>query len=303
MAATTPALLTRKDEVRDFVASARARGGRIALVPTMGAIHSGHQSLVERAFVEGAGTVVVSVFVNPTQFSPEEDFDAYPRTLDEDVVKLGDSGASAVFAPSVAEMYGEGMTGKMRSLGAAPMTEMCHPVAGSASRLWEGNERPTHFDGVVTVVAKLFNIVRPDLACFGEKDFQQLAVIRQMVSDMDFEIEIVGCPIARDPDGLAISSRNRYMDESQRTRALSLSAALRKAREMFARGCLDSAVISREMHSILEVARVSVDYAAIVDSATLEPLETLEGVEGAHARAIIAAKVDSTRLIDNAPLS
>lgn len=294
-------LLTTKREVAKFVDAARARGERIGLVPTMGAIHSGHQSLVARA-LESAQTVVVSVFVNPTQFAPGEDYDAYPRTLDDDVRLLGEVGAAAVFAPSVAEMYGERMVELMRRTGRAPIESMCHPVAGSAAKLWEGAKRPTHFDGVVTVVNKLFNIVDPDLACFGEKDFQQLAVIRQMVCDMDMGIEIIGCPIARDPDGLAISSRNRYMDEFQRARALSLSAALGRAREMFVQGCTDTAAISSEMRSIITAAPAEVDYAEIIDAATLEPLESLEGIDGADARAIIAARVDTTRLIDNASL-
>ncbi len=316
-------LLNTKDQVRQFVAKARAAGNIIALVPTMGAIHSGHQSLVERARAEGASTVIASVFVNPTQFAPGEDYEAYPRTLDEDLIKLGEAGTAAVFAPSVSEMYGQAtidqatidqtmigqatidqaMIETTENTGQALLDSICHPVAGSAARLWEGAERPSHFDGVVTVVSKLFNIVRPDLACFGEKDFQQLSVIRQMVEDMDMGIRIVACPIARDSDGLAISSRNRYLDPEQRKRALSLSAALRKASAMFADGCCDAKELSRAMHQILNDADVVVDYAEIVDAQTLNPVSDLSGTSGKSLRAIIAARVDHVRLIDNSSLS
>lgn len=297
-------LLTRKAEVREFVAQARSRGERIGLVPTMGAIHQGHQSLVRRAIECGAGTVIASVFVNPTQFSPTEDFDAYPRTLEADLAAMEEAGAAAVFAPSVAEMYGEALVESMRVHGLTSFGFLSHAVAGSAARLWEGERRPTHFDGVTMVVSKLFNIVGPDVACFGEKDFQQLAVLRQMVADMDFDLEVVGCPIVREEDGLAVSSRNRYMDDAQRERALALSRSLREAREAFAAGQRDVGALVSGIRATLEAERLDIDYAEIVDASTLEPLDSLEGIDGADARAILAARVDNTvRLIDNASLA
>ncbi|MGI6221875.1 MAG: pantoate--beta-alanine ligase [Coriobacteriales bacterium] len=298
-------LLETKAAVREFVAEARAKGSGIGLVPTMGAIHNGHQSLVTAA-LEHVDTVIASVFVNPTQFSPTEDFDAYPRTLDADLAAMEEAGAAAVFAPSVSEMYGEALVADMRANGLTPDTfnKLSHAVAGNASRLWEGERRPTHFDGVTMVVSKLFNIVQPDVACFGEKDFQQLAVLRQMVADMDFNLEVIGCPIVREESGLAVSSRNRYMDESQHERALCLSRSLREARAAFAAGERNVATLLDAARATIEEQRLTIDYVEIVDAVTLEPLETLENVHGSEARMILAAYVDDTvRLIDNAALA
>ncbi len=295
-------LLKTKAGVREFCAEAREAGKKIGLVPTMGAIHNGHQSLVRRA-LEEVDVVVASIFVNPTQFSPTEDFDAYPRTLEQDLVKMQEAGAAAVFAPSVAEMYGEAMAEHIKNNGLTSFDFASHAVAGSAARLWEGADRPHHFSGVTTVVSKLFNIVEPDVACFGEKDYQQLAVLRQMVADMDFNLRIVGCPIVREESGLAVSSRNRYMDEGQHERALALSASIREAQESFAAGERSIEKLLAAARARLEANDIAIDYVAIVDAATLEPLETLEGVAGADARMIMAARVDAVRLIDNASLA
>ncbi len=294
-------LLKTKAGVREFCSAAREAGGKIGLVPTMGAIHNGHQSLVRRA-LEEADTVVASVFVNPTQFSPTEDFDAYPRTLEADLAMMQEAGAAAVFAPSVSEMYGEVMAEHIKRHGLTSFDFASHAVAGSAARLWEGANRPHHFSGVTTVVSKLFNIVQPDIACFGEKDYQQLAVLRQMVADMDFNVKIVGCPIVREESGLAVSSRNRYMDEAQHERALALSQSLLQARESFAAGERNVERLVVAAQERLLAGNMAIDYVAIVDARTLEPLDSLEGVAGADARMIMAAKVDSVRLIDNASL-
>ncbi len=294
-------LLKTKKDVREFCASARKAGNKIGLVPTMGAIHSGHQSLVKRA-LEEAEIVVASVFVNPTQFSPTEDFDAYPRTIESDLMKMQEAGAAAVFAPSVEEMYGEAMVAHICKNGLSSFDFASHAVAGSAAKLWEGANRPHHFSGVTTVVSKLFNIVEPDVACFGEKDYQQLAVLRQMVADMDFNIKIIGCPIIREQNGLAISSRNRYMDSSQINRALALSSSLRLAKEMFDAGERSVDKIVGAAKEQLEANNLVIDYVAIVDAMTLEPLSSLGGVAGKDARMIMAAKVDKVRLIDNAAL-
>ncbi len=294
-------LLKTKKDVREFCASARKAGNKIGLVPTMGAIHSGHQSLVKRA-LEESEIVVASVFVNPTQFSPTEDFDAYPRTIESDLMKMQEAGAAAVFAPSVEEMYGEAMVAHICKNGLSSFDFASHAVAGSAAKLWEGANRPHHFSGVTTVVSKLFNIVEPDVACFGEKDYQQLAVLRQMVADMDFNIKIIGCPIIREQNGLAISSRNRYMDSSQINRALALSSSLRLAKEMFDAGERSVDKIVGAAKEQLEANNLVIDYVAIVDAMTLEPLSSLGGVAGKDARMIMAAKVDKVRLIDNAAL-
>ncbi len=294
-------LLKTKKDVREFCDSARKAGNKVGLVPTMGAIHSGHQSLVKRA-LEEAQIVVASVFVNPTQFSPTEDFDAYPRTIEADLMKMQEAGAAAVFAPSVEEMYGEAMVEHIRKKGLSSFDFASHAVAGSAARLWEGANRPHHFSGVTTVVSKLFNIVEPDIVCFGEKDYQQLAVLKQMVLDMDFNIKIVGCPIVREENGLAISSRNRYMDSLQTKRALTLSSTLRNAQEMYACGETSADKIVDAAIEQLKANNLDIDYVAIVDATTLEPLSDLSGILGKDARMIMAAKVDTVRLIDNAAL-
>lgn len=270
-------------EVREALDPRARSGATIALVPTMGALHEGHLSLV-RAARERADEVVVSVFVNPTQFGPDEDFERYPRTVDEDIKALAGVGATFAFTPGVDEMYG-GATGVAVRPGA---------LAGR----WEGELRPGHFEGVATVVTKLFGIVRPDVALFGEKDFQQLRVIQQVAVELDLGVEVVGCPIVRDADGLALSSRNRYLSPEERDRALSLSRALDAAAAAVAAGEDDAARLAADMARGIEAAGLAVDYATIVDPATLEPLERI----ASPSRALLAARIGTTRLIDNASL-
>lgn len=277
--------LGSKGEVRQAIGEARREGKRIALVPTMGALHDGHLSLV-RAALERADYVAVSVFVNPTQFAPGEDFTAYPRDLARDLDLLGAEGVDLVFTPSSEVMY------------ATDAEVMVEP--GPLGSVLEGATRPTHFRGVCTVVAKLLNITAPDLAFFGEKDFQQLAVIRRMVRDLDLPVKVVGCPIVRECDGLAMSSRNVYLSRDERAAATVLYRALRSAETLALDGERDARVLEEAMRSLVESEPLAaIDYAAVVDAATLQPLETLGSC---GARALIAARVGATRLIDNLAL-
>jgi pantoate--beta-alanine ligase len=270
-------------EMHDYVLSARARGASIGVVPTMGALHEGHLTLVDAARRE-CEVVIVTIFVNPTQFGPKEDFAKYPRTLEADVALLAQRGGDVVFAPETTAMYG-------------PLHATKVEVAGPALPL-EGEFRPTHFSGVATIVLKLFNIVPAERAYFGRKDFQQVLVVRRMVADLDVPVEIVTCPIARDPDGLAMSSRNVYLSAAERERALSLSWALREATRRVLRGERDATRLIELMKTILRAADVQLDYVAICNGDTLEPLEQITD----PAVALIAGRVGSTRLIDNASL-
>lgn len=277
--------MTRTDTingVRTHVADARRSGASIGLVPTMGALHEGHLRLIEHARAH-TDFVVVSVFVNPLQFAPSEDFTRYPRDLDRDGGVAGERGADLLFTPSVDEMYPDGGTGV---LIAAP---------GLRDRLC-GAWRPGHFDGVLTVVAKLFNIVAPDVAVFGQKDFQQAVLIRRMVRDLDFPLRIEVAPIVREADGLAMSSRNRYLAPAERTRAGALYRALRSAQATFSGGERDSAALRRAAHEVIDAeGGIEVQYLEIVDATTLE------GVARAEAGNVVAvaAHVGATRLIDN----
>ena len=243
----------------------------------MGALHEGHLSLVRLA-KEHADFVVVSIFVNPTQFGPGEDFDRYPRTFDEDVALLEGAGVDAVFAPAVDEMYPKGL-------------DQTLVTGGPASRILEGAHRPGHFDGALTIVHKLVSIIDPDLAVFGEKDAQQLFLVRAMVDDLNLRTAIVGAPINREDDGLARSSRNRYLSAADRERALRLSAALRAAD-----GAADADAARQIGRECLDDNGIVLDYFELVDPSTFLP------VEGAHtgtALAVLAARVGTTRLIDN----
>ncbi|MET9710137.1 pantoate--beta-alanine ligase [Nocardiopsis alba] len=257
--------------------------GRTALVPTMGALHGGHRTLMRLAR-EKADTVVVSVFVNPLQFGPGEDLDRYPRDLPADLAVCGEEGVDVVFAPEVETMY---PTEQMVTVDAGPMGE----------RL-EGASRPGHFTGVLTVVTKLFQLVRPDLAVFGEKDAQQIALVRRMVVDLNLPVEIVGAPTLRDPDGLASSSRNVYLDDAERASALSLSRALRAGADAADAGA--DAVRAAARAVLDEASRatppVEPDYLALVDPATFA--EAPADHKGAAVLAV-AARVGATRLIDN----
>ena len=269
--------------IRAAVAGARAEGRGVALVPTMGALHAGHLSHVERVRdLDPAAFVVVSVFVNPLQFGAGEDFERYPRTLDDDVAKLAAVGADAVFAPSVAEMYPDG--------GAVVTVH-----AGAVGATFEGAARPGHFDGALTAVAKLLHIVAPDSATFGRKDAQELWLVERMVRDLDLPVRVVEIPIVREPGGLAMSSRNRYLSAAERDSALALSRALAAA-ESEADAGIDAVLIAAQA-VLAEEPGVEVGYFAVVDATTFAPVP--DGFRG-PVIAIVAARVGATRLIDNA---
>lgn len=273
-------VITTVAELRRLLDERRRRGEMIGLVPTMGALHDGHLSLVRAACSECA-CVVVSVYVNPTQFAPHEDFQRYPRNLDHDLQLLKSVDNVMVFAPTDAEMYPAGFqtTVEVTKLGLG----------------WEGELRPTHFRGVATVVLKLFTATDADYAYFGQKDFQQLRVVAQMARDLNLRTIVRACPIARDPDGLAMSSRNRYLTPEERTRGLALTRALGIAKEMANRGESNCAELEAAMRDVLAAASLTPDYAVLVDRETLQSLSQLTR----PAVALIAAKVGKTRLIDN----
>lgn len=292
-------VLTTKREVRDFVAAARRAGSRVGLVPTMGALHAGHASLVAAAR-DATDVVVVSVFVNPAQFGPHEDFDRYPRTLEADCELLDAlGGVDAVFAPSVAEMY----------VNAADRSSLTNTriVPGPVAMRWEGARRPGHFEGVALVVTKLLAIVAPDEAFFGEKDYQQLCVVREVTSELDLGVAVVGCPTVRESDGLALSSRNRYLSPAHRALAPSVHEALTVGQLAWARG-EDAATVGRHVADHLRQRGgndLVIDYIAVVDGVTLDPMD---GGETCHARGatpgrvLVAVELGGTHLIDNIAL-
>ena len=272
-------------ELRSLVAAARARGETVGLVPTMGALHEGHASLVDASAAE-CDLTIVTIFVNPTQFAPHEDFGKYPRTLDADMRLVGARGAGVVFAPSVDEVYPPGN---------ATFVEM-HGVAEPL----EGAFRPTHFRGVATVVLKLFNMVGADVAYFGRKDYQQTLVVKQLVRDFNLPIAIRVCPTVREPDGLALSSRNAYLSADERRRALVLSRALRTVEGLVATGERDVGALTDALRRTLaEEPEVRVQYAVIVDGETLAETPLVDR----PCAALIAAQVGTTRLIDNVLLA
>ena len=272
-------------EARAAVRALRTNGRSIGLVPTMGALHAGHVSLV-RAALEQCDAVVVSIFVNPTQFGPNEDFAKYPRTWDADCALLESEGVDLILAPIATEMY---------PAGASTFVE----VEGVSDRL-DGVSRPGHFRGVSTVVAKLFHIVSPDKAFFGQKDAAQVAVLRKMVRDLDFGLELVVCPTVREADGLALSSRNRYLSPEERMQALVLSKALRRVEERVARGVLDAATLIDDALAVLaSEPGIRLDYFKVVDPDTLEDVADVRN----SALAAIAVFVGPTRLIDNAVIA
>lgn len=260
--------------------SFRAAGETVALVPTMGALHDGHLALVADAKMRAA-RVVVSIFVNPKQFGPNEDFDAYPRRAEADSAKLIAAGVDVLWMPPVDEMYPAGFATNIR-------------VEGLPDRLC-GAARPGHFDGVATVVAKLFNQVRPDIAIFGEKDWQQLAIIRRMAADLDLGVEVVGFPTQREEDGLALSSRNAYLTPDERAAAVALPRALEQAARAVEGGEEISAALAAVPSALLKAGFSSVDYVELVAADTLVPLEKLDR----PGRLLAAARIGKARLIDN----
>lgn len=269
-------------DLRARTTTIRADGQSIALVPTMGALHDGHLALVELA-AQQADAVIVSIFVNPKQFGPNEDLDAYPRDEEADAAKLAAAGVAVLWMPPVAQVYPPGFATNV-----------------SVARLGEGlcgAARPGHFDGVATVVAKLFNQVQPDIAVFGEKDWQQLAIVRRMTTDLDLPVEVIGMPTRRDADGLALSSRNAYLSAAQRRAALALPQALFEAATRLGDGGEIGPTLAAAAARI-EAAGFSIDYVELVDAATLAPLDALEG----EARLLAAARIGGTRLIDNVPV-
>lgn len=288
----TPVLAATRAELSALLAEHRSRGARVGYVPTMGALHAGHASLMDRARAEvGQGPVVVSIFVNPLQFGPHEDLDRYPRTLDADVALAGEHGVDIVFAPPVEEMYPNGVPHEGTEAHGAAVTVS----PGALGDLLEGATRPGHFRGVLTVVAKLFGLVKPDVAVFGEKDYQQLALIRRMAEDLCLGVEVIGAETVRDADGLALSSRNRYLSAEDREAALTLSRALRAARDRAQYGEPAARWAAR---GIIEAdPRVELDYLALTGVDLGPPPARGEG------RILVAARVGTTRLIDNMPLT
>lgn len=269
--------------VRNSEELARARdgiAGRLALVPTMGALHAGHMALIEEAR-KGADKVAASIFVNPAQFGPNEDFSRYPRREEQDARMLQEAGCDLLWVPSVEDIYPDGFSTTIS-------------VSGVSER-WEGKARPGHFDGVATIVAKLLLAIRPDLAVFGEKDFQQLAVIRRMVRDLNIPVEIVAAPTVREVDGLALSSRNAYLLPEERKQAASLPRALETAKAAILRGALVANVLDDARDTLGRAGFSRVDYFALVDAVSLEPLDEPRG----DMRLIAAAVIGKTRLIDN----
>ncbi|TWT33098.1 Pantoate-beta-alanine ligase [Blastopirellula retiformator] len=281
----TPELIHSVKEIRAKVRAAQKSGLTVGFVPTMGALHEGHLSLVGRAAAE-CDIAVVSIFVNPTQFGPQEDFAKYPRTLDADMELLSHYHPVWVFCPEVDEIYPPG------SSTVVTPPNIALPL--------EGEHRPGHFAGVTTIVLKLLNIVPADIAYFGQKDYQQAAVIRQMVIDLDVATRIIVCPIVREEDGLAMSSRNRYLSPEERTAALAISRALRIATERLEAGDRDATSIAAGMRAEMQAAGIrEIDYAVVANPQTLETLQTATDT----VVILIAARVGQTRLIDNCVVS
>ena len=268
-------------EMQNLAMGWRARGDRIVLVPTMGFFHQGHLSLMEYGRTRG-DHLVVSIFVNPTQFGPQEDLDRYPRDFERDCSLARDVGVNLIFAPEAVQMY---PAGYQTFVTVAEVTQgLC------------GASRPTHFQGVATVVLKLFNLVQPQVAVFGEKDYQQLVTLQRLAADLNLPVEVVGRPLVREPDGLALSSRNVYLSPEERRSALKLSQALFKARELVANGELTRQNLFGVLKPLFASdPAITLDYLVLVDNQTLEEITEIDG----QARLAVAARVGRTRLIDN----
>lgn len=274
-------IITTVADMKAKVAEWKAQGLTIGLTPTMGALHEGHMSLMERA-VKECDRVVTSVFVNPIQFGPNEDYDNYPRDLERDAAIAESKGVSVVFHPSVEEMY--------------PENYNCYVTMETLTDTLCGAKRPGHFRGVCTVVNKLFNIVDPDKAFFGQKDAQQLAIIKRMVSDLNMRVKVYGCPIVREEDGLAKSSRNTYLSAEERKAALCLSRSIFKAQELIEDGERNAAVVKKAVTDVIEAELLArIDYVEVVSLANMQPVETL----GESGLVAIAVYIGKTRLIDN----
>ena len=269
-------------EMQKWSMDRKKAGKTVAVVPTMGFLHEGHLSLIDAARANGADAVVVTIFVNPIQFAPNEDFDSYPRDFEHDAALLREKNVDAVFAPAVSEMY------------PAPVT--CMVIENKLSKGLCAKTRPTHFNGVTTVVAKLFNATLPDIAVFGQKDAQQARVLKRMVRDLNFPIRMVVAPIVREADGLAKSSRNKYLSEDERARALVLSRSLLAAKEMAEKGEKDLAKLTGFIRKEIEAQGGKVDYVEAIDSEELEPVTVRDGKPVMIA---LAAYFGTTRLIDN----
>ena len=277
--------LTTIPELRAWVRSQRAAGRRIGLVPTMGYLHEGHLTLVDEAS-RRADAVILTIFVNPLQFGPGEDLGRYPRDLPRDRALAHARGADAIFVPSADVMY--------------PPGSEIRVVPGRTADRWEGAARPGHFAGVLTVVAKLFHLIEPDLACFGQKDIQQLTLVKRMVRDLDWPLEIVEVPTVREADGLALSSRNAYLSPEDRARAVVLSRSLEAAHRAFCEGERRAAVLEQRMRQELSTEpQVAVEYIAIAEPEALEPVTTVDG----RTVVAIAARVGKARIIDNIRLA
>ncbi len=274
-------LITSISEMKGASRGLRATRRRLALVPTMGALHEGHLSLVRRAKSE-CDAVVVSIFINPTQFGPSEDFAGYPRSLERDLDLLAPLQVDAAFTPGAADMY--------------PARFDTYVEPGALALTLEGAARPGHFRGVMTAVLKLFNIVQPQVACFGQKDFQQAVIIRRLIRDLDLDVRMVVCPTVRETDGLAMSSRNAYLSGEDRPAALALYGSLERVEELARAGETRTEVVLEEMKRVVvREPRAKLDYAVIVDPERLEPIERVEP----GSVALVAAQVGRARLIDN----
>ena len=282
MTTIKPEVISDPRVLSERLAALRREGKTIGLVPTMGALHEGHLSLVRQS-KSLCDVTVVSIFVNPTQFAPGEDYEKYPRVLDADLARLDSvGGVEFVLAPAPKDMYPEGFD--------------AHVHIGGVTRRLEGEFRPTHFDGVAVVVLKLFNISGADIAFFGQKDYQQAAVIQKMVRDLNLPIDIRVCPIVREADGLAMSSRNKYLSESERKEAPILKKSLDLAARLVSGGTTDAAEIKHRMRALIETTPSSaIDYISIADPDTLEELDAVEG----SAVVLLAVRIGTTRLIDN----
>lgn len=284
MGRTEPRLIESVAQMQAAAAQWRAEGQRIAFVPTMGYLHEGHAALMRQGRTLG-DVLVLSIFVNPTQFGPSEDFEEYPRDLERDTEIAAEMGVDVIFSPTQADMYPNGYQTWV------DVTETTQHLCGA--------DRPGHFRGVTTVVTKLFNIVRPHVAVFGRKDFQQLVTIRRMVADLNMDVEIVAHDIVRESDGLALSSRNSYLDPEQRKHALALQAGLRAASESFAAGERSAAALLDAARSVIaDTPGAHIDYVSLVDASTVQPIERVER----DALLAVAVKFGATRLIDNVVL-